>query len=242
MTAELADKVEDGLSSSSSPFLKSQIPDTIELYDKLKRYRRIEIDSPVRFCMKHGDKSVYCLDRIELSFPYILIPFISFNVNDLASIGYFTYNLITNNVRYFFNMKKKPLGGDFKEIILPRITEPIVSLDRFCESLPSVSNRIDDPRRWIQIEGHRNVVIGSKIGSSGNLEVKVCTTNRNTYELSYDKLIKSKDCYWRVTTTYNDQLTVYRSFSEPCGFSATFEYQYQKNWLYRERDQFLYNK
>lgn len=242
MTAEMANKVEDGLSSSSSPFLKSQIPDTIELYDKLKRYRRIEVDSPVRFCMKYGDKSVYCLDRIELSFPYILIPFISFHFNDLASIGCFTYNLRTEKVRYFFNIKKKPLGLEFKDIILPNITEPIINLDRFCDSIPSISNRIDDPGRWIHIEGHRNVVIGSKVSDSGDLKVMVCTTNRNTYELSYDKLIKVDDCYWSVFCGYSGKLSAHKCFSESCGFSNTFRHRYHKNWLYRERERFLYNK
>jgi len=235
----IATRVEDELSCLSSPFLKSQINNTISLERKLEG-SNLEINMPVRFSIRSRGLKIYFMDGYDLEFPFLRVGFIAFRHNKLVSYGRFEYNLCTSNVRYFFikHKKKYTFSEDTKREFREHMKHPFINIDNFTIDLHELCNYgFDTPGLWIQIEGHRNITVGAKIYNK-KLQIQVCTTRHNYYTLQYDRLIECVGVYYSVPC-YDGPLSAHRSFSTPYGTNKTFQYPSHRNWLYNQRDRFL---
>jgi len=193
--------------------------------------------------MDIGNKRIYLSKHILDSCGIIKCLFYLYGKRSYA-VGFVAHNLIRGATPYTRYMNRSGssaiLPGTIHEYLMSGIMD---ELHRNLAKKDDIRYEINaHPGKWMQIEGHRNVVIGASVCDE-TLNIYVCTTGRSVYPCHYpDDLILCCGGYHTIyEDTYSEKgnISLSRRFSLPSGSeSKTFnsEYDYHSNWLYKQRE------
>ena len=162
----------------------------------------------------------------------------------MRSIGFASYNLTDKKVNYFMDFKKGNyvLGDkdDFKYEFKNYMNTRYIDTSQYLCDLNNLALKMDRPKQWLQIEGHRNVMVAARMSSDyKRLLIQVCTTARNYYNLEYSDLINIGCSYYQISEDYDGCLSASLCFSKPNGYSRTFNWPSPAKWLENQRQAFL---
>jgi len=120
--------------------------------------------------------------------------------------------------------------------ILVHLADKLNLFDYKCD-LDAIPHDLGPSGYYMQIEGHRNIYIGSKV-EDGKLLVHVCNTTYDTWTCGYEDLIEYEQIYFSIY----DGNAAYRAFSAPGGKESLTmsNYEHKRNWLGKEQSTFLY--